>query len=74
MKVVDFIRNRWFRVVLSTALIVWTVISLQWIWDAKAPWWIIGHVLYDMVIEIILAVSLWADVIWKRAHPKKEGE
>ena len=63
MRVVEFIKNRWFRVVLATALIFWTIITVAWLITADGvPLYVLGHAVYDLVIESVLAVSLWMDI------------
>ena len=68
-RVVAFIRNRWFRVTLSSALIIWTIATLSWlIGFGGAPWWVVGNTAYDLIVEGTLAVSLWLDVIKKKVE------
>ncbi len=68
-RIVSFIRHRWFRVVLSSMLIAWTIATLTWLVAAPGtPWWVVGHASYDLVVEGLLAISLWSDIILKRGR------
>ncbi len=65
-KAVVFLRNHWFRAILSTMLVAWTVISLMWLLPASAPWYVLGHAFYDLIVEGLIAISLWLDVILRK--------
>ncbi len=66
-RVLTFIRNRWFRVTLSSALIIWTIFTLSWMLTAaNTPVWVVGHATYDLIVEGTLATSLWLDVVKKK--------
>jgi hypothetical protein len=68
-KIISFIRHRWFRVTLSSMLIVWTIATLTWLVTSPGtPWWVVGHASYDLIVEGTLAISLWSDVILKRGR------
>lgn len=64
MGVVSFLRNRWFRVVLTTTLIIWSAASVIWLLTNPAPDWVVLQGIYDLITEAIIVVSLWLDVIY----------
>ena len=64
-RIIAFIRNRWFRVVLTTTLIVWSALSVVWLLTNTAPDWVVAQGVYDLATEAIIVVSLWLDVIIK---------
>ncbi len=70
MSLVEFLRNRWLRVALSSALRVWTLVTLSWILSADAPHYVLGHAVYDLIMEGVIALSLWMDVLF----PRKEED
>ena len=66
-RIIAFIRNHWFRALLSTALIIWTIVTIAWLFTADAvPLYVWGHAFYDLIIEGVIAISLWLDVILKK--------
>jgi hypothetical protein len=64
MGIVSFLRNRWFRVTLTTTLIIWSAASVIWLLTNPVPEWVVLQGVYDLITEAIIVVSLWLDVIY----------